>query len=71
MVGRADTGLFITTGAFSRDAEREATRDGAPAIDLMNGDQLVDKLKELSLGVQTRKVEVEQVSVERGWFLSI
>jgi restriction system protein len=71
MVGRADKGLFITTGAFTRDAEREATRDGAPAIDLMNGDQLVDKLKELSLGVQTRKVEVEQVSVERGWFSSI
>jgi restriction system protein len=71
MVGRADKGLFITTGAFTRDAEREATRDGAPAIDLMNGDQLVDKLKELSLGVETRKVEVEQVSVERGWFSSI
>jgi restriction system protein len=71
MVGRADKGLFITTGAFTRDAEREATRDGAPAIDLMNGDQLVDKLKELSLGVETRVVEVEKVSVDKEWFSSI
>ena len=35
MVGRADKGLFITTGAFTREAEREAVRDGAPAIDLI------------------------------------
>lgn len=40
MVGRADKGLFITTGTFSRDALREATRDGAPPIDLLDGDQL-------------------------------
>jgi restriction system protein len=71
MVGRADKGLFITTGTFTRDAEREATRDGAPAIDLMNGDQLIEKLKELNLGVHTRKVEVENVAVEKEWFSSI
>jgi len=51
MVGRADKGLLITTGMFSKEAVREATRDGAPAIDLVDGDQLVDKLKQLSLGV--------------------
>lgn len=50
MVGRADKGLLITTGNFTRDAVREATRDGAPAIDLIDGDLLSDKLKELSLG---------------------
>ena len=33
MVGRADKGLLITTGNFTKDAMREATRDGAPAID--------------------------------------
>lgn len=37
MVGRADKGLFITTGHFTRDAIREAVRDGAPAIDLIDG----------------------------------
>lgn len=71
MVGRADKGLFITTGAFTKEAIKEATRDGAPAIDLVDGDQLVEKLKQLSLGVTTKKIEVEQVTVDRKWFQSI
>jgi restriction system protein len=71
MVGRADKGLLITTGNFTKDAVREATRDGAPAIDLIDGDLLLDKLKELGLGVQTKKVEVEQVTVDQDWFSSI
>lgn len=71
MVGRADKGLMITTGNFTRDAEREATRDGAPAIDLIDGDLLADKLKELSLGVQARLVTVEKVEIDHEWFLGI
>ena len=71
MVGRADKGLLITTGNFTKDAMREATRDGAPAIDLIDGDQLMDKLKELGLGVKTEKVEVEQITVEHDWLLGI
>lgn len=71
MVGRADKGLLITTGAFTKDAIKEATRDGAPAIDLVDGDQLVEKLKQLSLGVETKKIEVEQVTIDRDWFASI
>lgn len=71
MVGRADKGLFITTGNFTKEAIREATRDGAPAIDLIDGEQLLDKLKELSLGVRTEKVEVEKVTVDHDWLLSI
>jgi restriction system protein len=71
MVGRADKGLLITTGAFTKDAVREATRDGAPAIDLIDGQQFVDKLKELGLGVRTRKVEIEEITVEREWFSNI
>jgi restriction system protein len=71
MVGRADKGLLITTGNFTKDAVREATRDGAPAIDLVDGDQLVDKLKELHLGVQTQKIEVEQVTINAAWFATI
>ncbi|NUM44189.1 MAG: restriction endonuclease [Anaerolineales bacterium] len=46
MVGRADKGLLITTGTFTKDAMREATRDGAPAIDLIDGELLMDKLLE-------------------------
>jgi restriction system protein len=71
MVGRADKGLLITTGNFTKDAVREATRDGAPAIDLVDGDQLIDKLKELELGVKTEKIEVEQITVDSDWFLSL
>jgi len=71
MVGRADKGLLITTGNFTKDAIVEATRDGAPAIDLIDGDLLIDKLKELSLGVQTRRIEVEQVEIDQNWFLTI
>ena len=44
MIGRADRGLFITTGAFTRDAIKEATRDGASPIDLIDGEDLVDML---------------------------
>lgn len=71
MVGRAEKGLFITTGTFTLDARREATRDGAPPIDLVDGDQLIDILKKLELGVQARKVEVEEVTVDTEWFAGI
>jgi len=71
MVGRADKGLLITTGNFTKDALREATRDGAPAIDLIDGDLLINKLKELGLGVATERVEVEEISIDREWLLSI
>ncbi len=71
MVGRADKGLLITTGNFTKDATREATRDGAPAIDLIDGELLVDKLKELELGVITKVVETEEVSIDSNWFLSL
>jgi restriction system protein len=57
MIGRADRGLVLTTGSFSRDAKIEATRDGAPPIDLVDGEQLIDKLKELKLGVTVRTIE--------------
>ena len=66
MVGRSDKGLLITTGTFTSEAKREATRDGAPAIDLIDGDQLCDLLKDLKLGVRTEMVE--QMSVEPSWF---
>jgi restriction system protein len=69
MQGRTDKGLFITTGTFTRDAIKEATRDGAPPIDLIDGEELVQRLKELGLGV---KIEmVESVEVDINWFAKI
>lgn len=66
MQGRADKGLFITTGTFTREAIREATRDGAPPIDLIDGELLCDKLKEFNLGVETELIE--KVIVRLDWF---
>jgi restriction system protein len=66
MVGRADKGLFITTGTFTTGAIKEATRDGAPPIDLVDGDELAEKLKELSLSVTTELVS--RVVVHPEWF---
>ena len=59
-------GLIITTGIFTRDARREATRDGAPPIDLVDRDLLLDKLRELQLGVTVEVVE--RVSPNPAWF---
>jgi restriction system protein len=66
MQGRGDKGLFITTGTFTRDAKKEATRDGAPPIDLIDGDELVRKMKELNLGVHIKTEEA--VVVDNKWF---
>jgi restriction system protein len=68
MSGRTDKGLFITTGSFTRDAIREANRDGAPAIDLIDGEKLVEKLKELKLGIE---VELrEHIIINEEWFIN-
>ena len=68
MVGRADKGLVISTGGFTLEARREATRDGAPPIDLIDGRLLAEKLKELKLGVRT--TVIEHVEVVEEWFRS-
>jgi restriction system protein len=71
MVGRADKGLLITTGTFTKEATREATRDGAPAIDLIDGDMLIEQLQKLNLGIKTEVVSIEKVSVDHNWFLEL
>lgn len=71
MQGRADKGLIITTGTFTPEARKEATRDGAPAIDLIDGDLLCDLLKEHKLGVKTRAVVTEEVSLDEAFFEAI
>jgi restriction system protein len=52
MMGRADKGIILTTGTFTKDAKGEAVRDGVPPIELVNGDKLLDILEELELGVK-------------------
>ena len=69
MVGRADKGLFITTGTFTPAAIKEATRDGAPPIDLVDGEHLAEKLKAFGLGIQTEMIE--KVTVNKQWFRNL
>jgi len=56
MQGRADKGIFITTGSFSADAQKEASRDGVPPIELVDQDKLVSLMERLELGVKPRVV---------------
>jgi len=55
MMGRADKGLVITTGTFTVEAKREARRDGAPPIELVDGDDLVRLFENLEFGLLPRK----------------
>lgn len=71
MAGRGDKGLLITTGTFTADARAESKRDGAPPIDLIDGDRLCDLLKEHSIGVSTKERVVEDVTVEETYFVSL
>lgn len=68
MSGRGDKGLLITTGSFTADAKKEATRDGAPPIDLIDGDRLCELLKQYDLGVRTETRAVEDVTVDPSFF---
>ena len=69
MAGRADKGLIITPSTFTANARREATRDGAPAIDLVDGKALCGLLKDRQLGVTVKLVE--EVKVDLKFFGSI
>lgn len=71
MAGRGEKGLLITTGTFTNDARAEAKRDGAPPIDLIDGDRLCDLLKENAIGVTTTERVVEDVKVEAEYFTSL
>ncbi len=52
MQGRADKGLILTTGSFSSEARREASRDGAPPIELVDGEKLIELFAKLDLGLR-------------------
>lgn len=66
MMGKGDKGLFITTGNFTREAKKEATRDGALPIDLIDGEELIEKMRELGLGIKLKTEEVIEINKE--WF---
>ena len=69
MSGRADKGVVLTTGSFTREAKKEATRDGATPIDLIDGNEFAERLKELGLGVVVEMVE--EVKIKSDWFKNL
>lgn len=69
MVGRADKGLIITTSSFTRDARAEATRDGAPAIDLIDGEDLCRLLKDNNIGLRIKLVE--EIEIDQEFFAAV
>lgn len=56
MIGRAEKGIIMTTGTFSSDAIKEANREGAPQVELVDGEKLVEMFKRVELGVKPIKV---------------
>jgi len=56
MIGRAEKGIILTTGTFTREAEKEASRDGAPPIELVDGKKLVEMFEMVELGVKPRTI---------------
>jgi restriction system protein len=68
MVGRSDKGLFITTGRFTPEAKKEANRDGAPPLELIDGEELARMLKNLRLGVKVTMVE--NIEIDTEWFVA-
>jgi restriction system protein len=56
MIGRAEKGIMLTTGTFSEDAKREASRDGAPPIELIDGQKLVALFEMKEIGLKPKTV---------------
>ena len=60
-MGRVDKGIILTTGTFTPDARKEASRDGAPPIELVDGGKIIDLFEQLRLGLNERKTyEVDE-----------
>ena len=67
-VGQADRGIIITTGSFTATAMEEAVRAGAPTVDLIDGEELCDLLKQHQIGVAVQTRTVEDITVNEDYF---
>lgn len=65
--GNADKGLLITTGYFTSDATKLAQEPSLFPIELVDGEQIVDLLEKLKLGLKaTYKVDEDFFQEFRG-----
>ena len=62
--GRAERGIFLTTGTFTKGAREEAARENAAAIELVDIDRLLELMIEEGLGVK----ETKALTIEPGFF---
>ena len=62
-----EKGVLITTGAFTRAAKEEASAEGKRLIDLMDGEELIDKLAEYGIGLN----EVKSYEIDEDYFNSL
>ena len=56
MLGRAEKGIIITTGHFTNDAIKEANRDGAPKVELVDGEKLIQMFEKVELGLKSKTI---------------
>ena len=56
--------LFITTGTFSKQAAEEASKEGKRHIDLIDGEELIQRMKEAGVGIKP----VEAFEVDDSFF---
>lgn len=56
MQGRAEKGIFITTGRFTQEAKNEALREGAPPIELVDVNKLTVLFEQRKLGLKSKIV---------------
>lgn len=62
-----EKGVLITTSSFSRAAKEEASSEGKRLIDLMDGEELINKLAEYGIGLN----EVKSYEVDEDFFNSL
>ena len=62
-----EKGVLITTGAFTKAAKEEASCPGKRLIDLMDGEELINKLAEYGIGLN----EVKSYEVNEDFFNSL
>lgn len=62
-----EKGVFVTTGSFSKDAKDEAVSPGKKQIDLIDGEEFINKIAQYGIGVR----EVTSYEVDETFFEEI
>ncbi len=62
-----EKGIFITTGTFSKQAKEEASNPGKQQIDLIDGEEFINKIAEYGIGVR----EVKTYEIDEEFFHKI